>query len=409
MIYSITCDGESFYSPTLMQEGYGVIEPKLTVELNKAGSLEFALPENNIIYNKIEKLKSDIMVFQEDEELFRGRVLHDERDLYKQKKVYCEGELAFFLDSITEPYVLTTGVRETFKYFLANHNAQVDEGRRFILDEITVTDPNDYIRRENNSYSNTSDELNAKLVNTLGGYLKTRGDKKGNRYISYLTEYGGTSGQTIEFGSNLLDLSEYISAEDVFTVLYPVGAEVDTGNEVKEKVKIGSVNGGRNYIEDAEAIKRYGRIWKVEEWQDVTLPANLLAKAKEYLKNGIQMATTITIKAVDLHLLNVNTDRLRLGDHIRVISLPHNLDRLFLCSRIVYDLAHPEKTEYTLGSTFKSLTDKQLSNSQGLIVQMNNMRDETNVNINNVREEMYNLPMNNMTAITNIRLEEILT
>lgn len=67
----------------------------------------------------------------------------------------------------------------------------------------------------------------------------------------------------------------------------------------------------------------------MQTWDDVTVAANLLTKGNAFLQSGIEMAVSLSIKAVDLHLLNVNTERIKLGDYIRVVSLPHKLDKYF--------------------------------------------------------------------------------
>ena len=140
-MYTIYVDGELLYAPTLVHEGYAVLNPKLTVELNKAGSLTFLLPPNNVMYDRIQKLKSVVTVLQDNEEIFRGRVLHDTRDFYNRKDVYCEGELSFLLDSIQRPYNLTGSFSDMFTQLINTHNEQVDEFKRFtvgIIEDPTV-------------------------------------------------------------------------------------------------------------------------------------------------------------------------------------------------------------------------------------------------------------------------------
>ncbi len=360
-MYTIYADDNLIYNPQLADEGYAVLSPKVTVELNKAGSAEFTLPPNNLMYEGIQKLKSVVRVLDGSEELFRGRVLHDEKDFYNRKAVYCEGELAFLLDSVQRPYSFHGQPYLLFSQMLNSHNAQVDAWKQFRMGQVTVTDPNNYIYRENNSYSNTLDEMLAKLPGTLGGYFRPR-LSAGARILDYVAEYGTISSQVIEFGNNMLDITEYISAGDVFTVLIPLGAETtDASGNVTGRVTIESVNGGNDYIESASAINLFGRIVKVLTWDDVTLPANLLTKARAALDAGVQMAVTLSIKAVDLHFINVNTRRIKLGDYVRVVSPPHGLDTYFLCSKITYDLVNPENTEFTLGAAFSSMTDKQVA------------------------------------------------
>lgn len=360
-MYTIYSDGKAVYSPLLVNDGYCVLSPKLTVELNKSGSLSFVQPPANVMYDSIQKLKSIITVMQDDEEIFRGRVLYDEKDFYNRKNIYCEGELSFLVDSVVRPYSFQGGVRDLFTQYLDNHNSQVDEEKQFQVGIVTVTDPNDYITRESSDYPKSLDEMKAKLLDLLGGYFRPRLEN-GIRYLDYVTDYGNISDQVIEFGTNLLDLTEYVTAEDVFTVLIPLGAELedDEGNSTG-RLTIESVNDGKDYIEDDAAVALFGHIWKVQEWDDVTIAENLLSKGTEYLSSGIEMAVSLSIKAIDLHLLNVDTSRIRLGNQVRVVSLPHKLDKYFLCSKISYDLVNPQNTEYTLGVTFASMTDKQIN------------------------------------------------
>lgn len=363
-MYTIYADGKAVYSPYLANDGYGVFSPKLTVELNKSGSLSFILPPTNAMYDSIQKLKTVIIVMQDNEEIFRGRVLHDEKDFYNRKNVYCEGELSFLLDSIQRPYTFRGDIPALFRKFINNHNEQVETEKQFTVGNITVTDPNDYINRENSGYSKTLDEIKAKLIDTHGGYIRPR-LQNGIRYIDLVEEYGNVSSQVIEFGVNMLDITEYITAEDVFTVLIPLGAEQkDAEGNTTGKLTVESVNDGKDYIEDEDAIALFGRIWKVQQWDDVTIASNLLAKGKETLKAGIEMAVSLTMKAVDMHLLDVDTERIRLGDYIRVVSPPHKLDKYFLCSKIVIDMVNPDKSEFTLGVAFSAMTDKQVSSTK---------------------------------------------
>lgn len=358
-MYTIYADGQLIYAPNLIEDGYSVLSPKLTAELNKAGSLEFALPPTNPMYDGIQKMKSVLTAHQDGKEIFRSRCLNHEKDFYRRKKIYCEGDLAFLLDSVQRPYSFQGDVPELFRQFISNHNEQVDAFKRFVAGEITVTDANGYINREDKTYPNTLDEINSALIDTHGGYIRTRLDTDGVRYVDLLADYNSVSSQVIEFGVNLLDITEYIKADDVFTVLIPLGAEVDGA-----RLTIKSVNDGKDYIQNDAAISLFGRICKVETWDDVTEAKNLLSKGKAFLDAGIEMAVSLSIKAVDLHLIDVDTEQIRLGDRVRVISKPHGLDSYFLCSKIVLDLVSPDQSEYTFGASFKTLTEHQIRSTR---------------------------------------------
>lgn len=393
-MYTIKVDGIGLYAPNLANEGYSVLNPKITYELNKAGSLEFVVPPNNVNYNKIHKLKSIVQVFDDGVEIFRGRVLHDDTDFYKRKSVYCEGELAFLLDSIVRSYDYHGNFDGLFNQLIENHNSQVDDEKKFRIGQITVKDKNDYIHYSSTQYPNTWDEINEKLIKTHGGYLRVRLDD-GERYIDYIEDYTNVSDQVIEFGKNMIDLSTYISADDVFTVLIPLGSQIkNESGETTGRVTIESVNDGKDYIQDDNAISIFGKIVKTQKWDNVSHPDNLLYKAHEYLESGVQMATTLTMKAVDLHLLDVNVESIKLGDYCRVLSIPHGIDRLFQCSKIQIDLTNPQNSVYTFGLNLKSMTDQQLSNNSDVKSIISNTNDsskqELEQKITNAQQAMKN-------------------
>ena len=365
-MYTIYSDGNLVYAPHLSDAGCGVFTPQLTVELNKAGSLAFVMPPDNVMYDSINKLSSIITVKQDDNELFRGRVLNDEKDFYNQKKNYCEGELAFLIDSIQRPYTYTGTVANLFKKFISNHNSRVEDTKKFTVGTISVTNSDKEITVKGEDYCTTMDAITDKLLEVYGGYLVTRGS--GNtRYIDWVETSGDNSSQSIEFGYNLLDVTEYISGEDLFTVLVPIGKRQTNDNgDFTGYVNISSVNNGKDYIENAAAVSLFGRIETSESWGEVEDPSELKTLGEAYLSKCIELAVTLTVKAIDLNLLDVNYERIRLGDWVRVVSPPHNLDKWFQCTKIVYDLIDPEKTEYVFGVEYTSFTDKQANGEKAI-------------------------------------------
>lgn len=384
-MYRIYADGSLLYAPHLALEGYGVFSPKLTEEINKADLLEYVMPPSNNLYNNVQKLKTIITVLQHGEEIFRGRVLYDEKDFYKQKRTNCEGELNFLLDSQQRPYTFSGAASDLFRQYIANHNARVDEAKRFTVGEITAERANTTLYSENSEYTSTLDEINAQIIDLLGGYLKVRGSN-GVRYIDWLSDNGEPNSQTIEFGVNLLDITEYISAENVYTVLIPLGAsrQDDDGNDLG-RLNISSVNSGKDYLENATAISLFGRIEEKVTWDEIEDAASLKSLGEAILAQNIEMAITLTIKAVDLCTLNVNVERIRLGNNVRVISVPHGLDNYFRCTKITHDMINPDQTEYVFGASYRALTDIQAGyekNISNAVVAANSTKNAVNYSVN---------------------------
>lgn len=372
-MYAIYVDDYALYHPNLVESGSVVLKPKLTLQLNKAGSLTFLLPPSNPTYDYIQKLKSVITVTRDGEEIFRGRVLHDDKDYHNRKQVYCEGDLSFLLDSIQRPYTFDGSLTDLLKQIVANHNTQVDEWKCFEPGDISEKFDDISVPIENTNYSKSLDAL-SDLVSKYGGYLVPC-LRDGVRYLDYVDgfgtdyiqddyrgepQYGKKNSQTIQFGVNLLDLSEYIDASEVYTVLIPLGG----GQNGSNRIDITSVNDGKDYIEDEAGVSLFGKVWQTKTWEYITDPTELLETAKADLSSGIEMAISLTVTAADLHAINVNAEAINLGDHVRVISVPHNIDKYFLCSKIVIDLFNADNTEITLGIEYRSLTEHQMRDTK---------------------------------------------
>ena len=142
-MYSIYADGACIYSDVFAVDSMKVINPKLTLEDNGAGSLVVTLPPHNAGYASIVRMVTDISVQKDGEEIWAGRVLSESEDFYRNRILYCEGELAYFNDS-TQPPAEYSGmsVRGYLERLIAVHNSKVAANRRFTLGAVTVVDKN---------------------------------------------------------------------------------------------------------------------------------------------------------------------------------------------------------------------------------------------------------------------------
>lgn len=220
-MYIVYADDQIIYHPELVDHGFAIYNPTITLEANKSGSFQFTMPVTNTHYNDLKKMKTIIAVFQNGEEIFRGRILNDERDFNNNKVIYCEGELAFLLDSIVRPYDYDGTVAGFFAFLVGNHNEQVENSKQFTVGEVTVLPDIEY-KLSITEYASTWDVLTADLLDIYGGYVRVRLEN-GLRYLDYIASYENTNTQVVEFGKNMLDLSQYVSAENVFTTLIPLG------------------------------------------------------------------------------------------------------------------------------------------------------------------------------------------
>lgn len=352
-MYSIYADGVCIYSDVFALESMKVLTPKLTLEDSAAGSLTMTLPPQNMGYSTITRLTTDISVQKDGKELWAGRVLQENKDFYNNRVLYCEGELAFFNDSSQPPGEhVGLSVRAYMERLIEVHNSKVPANRQFRLGAVTVVDTN-YPTYYTN-YEKTIAILNS-LVEAYGGHLRVR-KVNGVRYLDYLKDYPDTCSQVIQFGSNLIDFTRKWDSTEFATVIVPLGNRLDDSpiEALDAYLTVESVNQGSMYVQSDAAMAAYGWIEKTVTWDDVSDPAVLLEKAKEYLKDIQFDNMELELSALDLHYLDVNVEAVKLLDEIRVISRPHGLDRLFPVTKLEIPLDNPDQTQFKLGTTVKT-------------------------------------------------------
>lgn len=367
-MFYIYADGELLYNPA--SENRLLLKPALTLEMGKAGSLSFDVPPSNYLYDRLRKMKTIITVEQDGEELFRGRILSENRNFQNLKTVYCEGDLSFLVDSVQQSRAYRGTAHGLFRQAVENHNAMVEEYKQFRVGRITVEDRDVVISGQSeeiqdaetrafdyrqialnatvSEWSTTYDYLQENLISYCGGYLRTRREADGV-YLDYLESYEGTAAQEIEFGVNLLDLTEEISAEDLFTVLIPLG---------DDNLTIASVNGGSNELVDEAAAAEFGRIVRTHIFDSVTDPKTLLENGQRYMATNVNVPVTITATAVDLHLVDSGTRQILLGDSVPIRSAPHSIIDTLVCTRIEFDLENAANNQYTFGNPRQTLTER---------------------------------------------------
>lgn len=375
MAVYVYADGSTVYAPYL--PGYELIGLTATLNVKKAGTASITMPSGHPMYNSFVSYKTVVTIYRDDILLFRGRALYPEDDFDNTRTIICEGERAFFLDSVIRPYIYQDEPAVIFTDLVAQHNSQVDVSKQFQVGTITVTDPNDYIRLESSKAEQTADVID-KLVERVGGDLVFTTNASGQRVVSWYADLGYQSSQAIEFGSNLLDFSRSGANTDMATVIIPYGAKDE---ETGARVTIADVNNGVDYIQDAEAVALRGVIAKAVYWEDVTVSANLLKKAQQYLAKSKMLVQSLSLSAVDLSVLDKNIDTFRVGDLVRVTSKPHAVDDMFLLQERTYDLLNPANDTVTLGKETATLTG-------GDVIGDRDNRNEIHRTENDIRDDV---------------------
>lgn len=212
------------------------------------------------------------------------------------------------------------------------------------------------------NFGTTWDILQSELTDVYGGYFAVRYSDDGKtRYLDYLADDGitETNPQPVEFGVNMLDLTNYVKAEDIVTRVIAVGYK-SKGWWIFKSTKTISQT-----AYDFEAQKVYGIITKVIVLDGkASTNQKLLDAANEELRRCQQRYLEgIEVSAVDLHDAGIDVERLGWMKKTRVISKPHGLDTLLLLSKVVEPLDAPDKKKFTFGTNFYSISDLQALSS----------------------------------------------
>lgn len=87
--------------------------------------------------------------------------------------------------------------------------------------------------------------------------------------------------------------------------------------------------------------------------------SKLLEKGLDYIKHHYKPDSfEVTVKAIDIHLLDPTVNTIEIGDVVKVIlpGDPEDIEKKGTCLKIQYDLMAPENTEYTIGDAEKAIS-----------------------------------------------------
>lgn len=353
----------------------------LTESLNDAGTLTFTVPPTNPNYDSIAE-RAKVVLYDETNPYWRGFVISATKNAKNELAVTCVGELAYLNDSIQpQAKYQNKTPRELFTAYVDEHNAQSSE--QFAVGFVTVSDPNDNVYRFTN-YETTLTALRDDLCASLGGFLRIRYNN-GVRTLDLvkIEDYGNSNGQIIEFGENLLDYAEGMSAEEIATQCIPLGVHLEEPvvEGLDAYLDIKSVNAGLDYVQDDDAVAALGEIKRVVHFDNVTDPTTLKDKGIEWLTSAQYAKLTIEVTAVDLSSLGVyvapvkwrdlagkkwsdmagvtwadlkgfdpTKDKFNIGDLVRCFATPYGMDAVYPIQTLVTYLQDPTKNNITLAN-----------------------------------------------------------
>lgn len=346
---------------------------KIVKAVNAVDSFTFTIYPDNAGYDKLKPLTTSVTVTDDStgKDIFIGRVLKCPDSMDEQglicKSVTCEGRLGWLYDSV-QPYAeyKVVGIRTVLASFISKHNTQVGDDKHISVGQVTVTGENNYTYSVN--WVSTMDAISEQLVGKFGGEIQLR-DQNGKVYIDYLEHIGHGTDTKIELAVNLKTISREVDETSVITRLYPLGTKL---TDSEKRLTIGSVNGGKDYIEDSALVAKYGVISGTQTWDDVTQASILKTKATAFLKSANKTKKQYKITAVDLSTIDMNFEQFELGCWYRVVNPLMGIDEDLRIIGITINLDSPEQSELTFGDKFETMTGFMTAKTKSLQTAIDN-------------------------------------
>lgn len=345
-----------------------VIGATLSLALDSAGSLEANVPVSHPLYPTIASLPllgRDVWRVERDgTEVFRGRLLSRERmPLDGSVHVVVEGELAMLNDSLCLPYSFSGSPTEYVQQLVRNHNAQVDDWKRFSVGSVTIVDKggNDYIVRGSESTATTWEELSAKTVGSSdAGHIVLR---RGTHVIDWLASVAAPCDQVVKLGWNLLNLSDEADGSELVTAIHAVGADQNGTRLEIAATRTGgagvTVRGGM-LVNDSLAATN-GIVVREVVWDDVTTEAALWSRALAYCQQ-LSLPRSVTVKAIDMSDAGYAVDAFDVGQVVDLDAL--DTQGRMQVTGIEWDLLDPAGGSITFGKAQVTSSARNASTSQ---------------------------------------------
>jgi len=403
-MYTIFYNDSYIYDPYENQEC--VTDVKLTANVNAAAYLDFTISPKHPLYNIVEERSGIVKVYYDDEKLFEGVVDSIEMDMYGYKSISCVSALDYLGDTCTrsyhtgsvEPTDKSKGVKapesidQFFQWLIDQHNQHVQNSNKtFVVgvNQGSSFSESNIIDVESTSHESTADAITNNLIDRYGGYLTLTYEGE-QRVLNLYSDVHEMNAQIMDFGVNITNFTKTTTTEDQYTAVYPIGGTPENKNENDKNkyppIDISSLPDGTteqdadivksgDVIFSRSAVARYGYKEYYYSENDILDATNLLKAAIIALRKSMSPKVSIDVKAIDCALFMKGYHHLAVGEAVRVRSNPHKVDEYLMVSSIDLDLQNPENTEYTLGTSYDTLTGQQSSYLRSLNSTINSAVD----------------------------------
>ena len=305
--------------------------------LNKGGFASLVLPFLHPATGAFPAYAVPVEIYRNGKLRWRGRPLPGSSDVYGRRTIPCEGELCFLQDSCCRPYSYTDTPESIFISLIGIHNEAVDPWKRF---EIGVVSAGTTAAI---TFSAKEPEQVFAAVSNLqqmcGGFILFDTAPSGARRINWFKDLPYLCKQKIKLGYNLTNYSSRPDTAVFATRIVPYGDYGEDGKRAQISVD------GKDYVEDAAAVKAHGIVERPVIYAGISDPLELEKLAKADLSKAASLPETISLSSVDMSRIDASIESFALGQRVEAESAPHKLSGQYDLVELEEDLVQP-----TIGS-----------------------------------------------------------
>src|SRR5699024_3340238 len=331
-----------------------IYDDEIAEEMGSTPAFSFTVPPDNIAETVIQPLATHITAYQGNVEVFSGRVISADWDLYNTMTVQCIGDMGDLADSQIAPFSHTGTAAQFLSKVIAKHNTLVDASRAFTVGTVNVTGETG--ERAVEDYTDALTLITTYCSGAYGGYIRVRP----GRVIDWMEDFGDNS-QTIRFGENILDLSRQIDAADVATVLIALGPEPEEGT--RQVVT----------AQNADGVKKWGKIYRVEEFES---DAGLQAAAQARVDALATLPESAELTALDLSVVDVSIPALTLGAWTNFYSPANGIQGRYLLYKRSLHMTAPANDTVSFGPVQQTITGTSLADKAEAKADNDALKDE---------------------------------
>ena len=340
-MYRITAtyNGQEYEVFNPLDPAAQVYDDEIAEEMGSTPTLTFTIPPGNLAETVMQPLTTHVTAYRDNVEVFSGRVISADWDIYNTMTVSCIGDMGDLADSQIAPFSHTGTAAQFLSEVIAKHNALVDASRAFTVGTVNVTGETG--ERAVEDYTDALTLITTYCSGAYGGYIRVRP----GRVIDWMEDFGDNS-QTIRFGENILDLSRQIDAADVATVLIALGPEPEEGT--RQVVT----------AQNADGVKKWGKIYRVKEFES---DVGLQAAAQARVDALATLPESAELTALDLSVVDVSIPVLTLGAWTNFYSPANGIQGRYLLYKRTLHMTAPANDTVSFGPVQQTITGTSLA------------------------------------------------